>query len=169
MAIWARKKNSKQWFLFSNIGGSGEGGGAGLTPDAAGDGIVISGGKINVEVPVKPMTRAEYDALSEAEKQKPALYVITDEEGGGSGEGIPGPQGPAGPAGASAYEIAVQNGFTGTETEWLVSLKGKQGPPGPVNPDGVTSSTVKSIVALTQAEYDALPEHLATVLYVVKE
>ena len=26
--------------------------------------------------------------------------------------------------GKTAYEIAVQNGFTGTETEWLESLEG---------------------------------------------
>ena len=32
--------------------------------------------------------------------------------------------------GLSAYEIAVQNGFEGTETEWLESLKGEQGVPG---------------------------------------
>lgn len=30
-------------------------------------------------------------------------------------------------AGLSAYQIAVQNGFSGTETEWLESLKGKNG------------------------------------------
>lgn len=29
--------------------------------------------------------------------------------------------------GASAYEIAVENGFTGTEEEWLASLKGEDG------------------------------------------
>ena len=29
--------------------------------------------------------------------------------------------------GKSAYDIAVENGFTGTETEWLASLKGKDG------------------------------------------
>ena len=30
-------------------------------------------------------------------------------------------------AGKSAYDIAVENGFKGTETEWLESLKGKDG------------------------------------------
>jgi len=30
--------------------------------------------------------------------------------------------GPPGPAGLSAYEVAVQNGFIGTEEEWLASL-----------------------------------------------
>lgn len=31
--------------------------------------------------------------------------------------------------GLSAYEIAVQKGFSGTEEEWLLSLKGEQGVP----------------------------------------
>jgi hypothetical protein len=29
--------------------------------------------------------------------------------------------------GASAYQIAVRNGFTGTESEWLTSLVGRRG------------------------------------------
>ena len=40
------------------------------------------------------------------------------ELGGGGGSGT---------AGKSAYEIAVDNGFVGTETEWLESLKGAEG------------------------------------------
>lgn len=32
--------------------------------------------------------------------------------------------------GRSAYEIAVQNGFEGTEQEWLASLHGEKGDPG---------------------------------------
>ena len=40
---------------------------------------------------------------------------------GGSGSGAPGPQGPAGD---SAYDIAVENGFVGTEQEWLDSFGG---------------------------------------------
>ena len=43
------------------------------------------------------------------------------ELGGGGGSGT---------AGKSAYEIAVDNGFVGTETEWLESLKGEQGDKG---------------------------------------
>ena len=42
-----------------------------------------------------------------------------------SGEG-----GGTGTAGKSAYEIAVDNGFVGTETEWLESLKGSDGDKG---------------------------------------
>lgn len=32
-----------------------------------------------------------------------------------------------GPEGKSAYEVAVDNGFQGTESEWLISLKGQDG------------------------------------------
>ena len=35
-----------------------------------------------------------------------------------------------GPAGSSAYEVAVDNGFVGTEAEWLASLVGPPGQPG---------------------------------------
>jgi hypothetical protein len=48
--------------------------------------------------------------------------------GGGGGEpGPTGPTGPTGPAGASAYAIAVANGFVGTEAEWLASLEPAEG------------------------------------------
>lgn len=48
--------------------------------------------------------------------------------------GPPGETGQNGSPGMSAYEIAVENGFSGTETEWLDSLK--NGPPGPVGAPG---------------------------------
>lgn len=57
---------------------------------------------------------------------------------GGSGSGEPGKDG------ASAYEIAVANGFKGTEQEWLKSLEGapgqdgKDGAPGKDGKDGYT-------------------------------
>jgi len=44
--------------------------------------------------------------------------------------GDPGTPGDPGDPGASAYDIAVSNGFNGTEAEWLASLKGDQGDPG---------------------------------------
>lgn len=37
----------------------------------------------------------------------------------------------------SAYQIAVKNGFGGTEAEWLESLKGAKGDPGVVDENGV--------------------------------
>jgi hypothetical protein len=38
--------------------------------------------------------------------------------------------GPTGPAGSSAYQVAVDNGFVGTEAQWLASLDGEQGEDG---------------------------------------
>ena len=54
------------------------------------------------------------------------------EYGSGGGTGI---------AGKSAYEIAVDNGFVGTETEWLESLKGSDGKKG----DNGTTPHIDSI------------------------
>lgn len=65
--------------------------------------------------------------------------------GEGSGAAAPftilGPQ-PQGAAGLSAYEIAVEQGFVGTQEEWLASLVGPTGPTGPTGPQGVTNITV---------------------------
>lgn len=57
----------------------------------------------------------------------PYVIEITKEtnEGGGSGGG-----GIVGDDGKSAYQIAREHGFVGTETEWLASLKGQGVPAG---------------------------------------
>jgi hypothetical protein len=55
-----------------------------------------------------------------------------------SGEGTPGADGD------SAYQVAVANGFVGTEPEWLASLKGAtgdQGPQGLPGADGTDGAT----------------------------
>jgi hypothetical protein len=49
--------------------------------------------------------------------------------------------GTKGDAGDSAYDIAIENGFIGTETQWLESLKGDDGPPGLQGPPGETGAT----------------------------
>jgi hypothetical protein len=41
-----------------------------------------------------------------------------------------------GSAGASAYEVALANGFVGDEAAWLASLEGDVGPVGPQGPQG---------------------------------
>jgi hypothetical protein len=51
----------------------------------------------------------------------------------GSGSGT---QGPAGSDGASAYQVAVNNGFVGTEADWLNSLEGADGATGATGPQG---------------------------------
>lgn len=41
-----------------------------------------------------------------------------------------------GPRGRSAYQIAVDEGYIGSEAEWLASLVGPEGPQGPQGPQG---------------------------------
>lgn len=57
-------------------------------------------------------------------------------EGYGSGDG-----GGSGQNGLSAYEVAVANGFSGTEAEWLESLKGKDGKNGTNGTNGTDGIT----------------------------
>ena len=52
-----------------------------------------------------------------------------------------GPTGPTGVDGESAYEIAVGNGFVGTEEEWLASLVGPTGADGATGPTGADGAT----------------------------
>ena len=62
---------------------------------------------------------------------------IQGEPGIQGGAGVQGEVGPAGPDGPSAYEVAVNNGFVGTEADWLLTLVGPVGPKGPIGPQGV--------------------------------
>lgn len=52
--------------------------------------------------------------------------------------------------GKSAYQIAVDNGFTGSEQEWLESLIGAQGPQGEAGADG---QSITSIVLKGEFDY----------------
>ena len=56
--------------------------------------------------------------LEIAKVQSTVFYKVLypDSQGGGGGQ-----------PGASAYEVALANGFSGTESEWLASLKGENG------------------------------------------
>lgn len=56
--------------------------------------------------------------------------VVTAWEPMGRLVGQDGAVGETGADGASAYQVAVQGGFVGTEAEWLASLEGEQGPQG---------------------------------------
>ena len=56
------------------------------------------------------------------------IVHLSDEENWS--EGVSGAVLQFGADGLSAYEIAVKNGFTGTITQWLVSLKGEKGDKG---------------------------------------
>lgn len=59
----------------------------------------------------------------------------------GSGSGA---SGTPGQDGKSAYEIAVENGFEGTEEEWLASLKGSDGQNGQDGEDGFSPTVAEN-------------------------
>ena len=58
--------------------------------------------------------------------------------------GVDGTNGLNGEAGKSAYEIAVANGYTGTEEDWLASLKGATGARGATGAKGAKGDDGKS-------------------------
>lgn len=71
--------------------------------------------------------------ITERETETGYNITITDVEGSNTitlKNGTNGLNGTNGQNGKSAYEIAVDNGFVGTETEWLESLKGQDGQDG---------------------------------------
>lgn len=65
-------------------------------------------------------------------------------------------KGDKGDDGLSAYQVAVSNGYHGSQTDWLASLVGPKGNKG--------DDAVVNVV--TQAQYDALPDK--TGLYVIQ-
>lgn len=97
-----------------------------------------------VLVPTSTET-VEYDALVETGdpgngQPDPVWWARMDllEQEIAAGQ-LTGPQGPAGADGAtglSAYQLAVLDGFVGTEADWLASLVGPTGPKGDTGPAG---------------------------------
>lgn len=61
---------------------------------------------------------------------KKIVYAV-DPDTGEATSVVVGESGGEGSPGLSAYQIAVNNGFSGTEAEWLISLRGTDGPTGP--------------------------------------
>ena len=57
--------------------------------------------------------------------------------------GSAGAQGEAGATGKSAYEVAVEEGFEGTEAEWLMSLVGPTGAAGAIGATGATGPALE--------------------------
>ena len=93
-------------------------------------------------------------------------------EGEAGPQGIAGPQGPQGPQGIqgpaganglSAYQVALANGFVGTEAEWLASLVGSggggggltDGVRGEITVSGGGSTLTINAGAITYAKLDA--------------
>lgn len=103
---------------------------ANVTLSIDGNIVYVGGGKADVLV------------MSVAENEDGALITITDNGDTTTAQiyngqdGERGADGRQGVDGKSAYEIAVEHGYTGTESEWLASLKGEQGAQGPQGQTG---------------------------------
>ena len=146
-----------EW-LESLKGQDGKDGQNGVTPTISSDGYwVINNVKTNVKA------RGE-DGADGADGVAPTITISSDgywvinnvktnvkakgEDGADGKDGIngtdgvdgkDGTNGTDGADGKSAYDIAVENGFVGTEAEWLESLKGQDGK------DGTTSSSTSLV------------------------
>lgn len=62
-------------------------------------------------------------------------------------KGEKGDKGDAGANGKSAYEVAVANGYSGTQAQWLASLKGADGAPGKDGSSGKDGQTWQPYIA----------------------
>lgn len=69
---------------------------------------------------------------------KPKISTIKGEKGD---------KGDAGTDGKSAYEVAVANGYSGTQAQWLASLKGADGAPGKDGSAGKDGQTWQPYIA----------------------
>lgn len=74
---------------------------------------------------------------------------LPGKDGKDGADGLPGHDGINGTDGKSAYIIAVEHGFTGTENEWLQSLKGADGRDG-ITPDMSNYATKADIADLQE-------------------
>jgi hypothetical protein len=73
-------------------------------------------------------------------------------QGVAGSNGTGGTQGPAGANGLSAYQVAVANGYSGTEAQWLASLVGAAGPQGNAGTNGTNGVDGKNTLVNTTTE-----------------
>lgn len=81
-------------------------------------------------------------------------------------DGTPGKNGENGRDGKSAYEVAVDNGFVGTEQEWLESLKGRDGVSGTSEAVSMNFPRIKNMldVRAINADSDGLEDILRAIV-----
>jgi hypothetical protein len=98
---------------------------------------------------------------SPGEKGDPGPQGDPGPAGPAGEKGDPGPEGPAGTSGAdgkdgapgkSAYDLAVEKGFAGTELQWLDSLRGKDGAAGKDGRDGLNGRDAVELAILPMLE-----------------
>lgn len=116
----------------------------------------LEGGKITT-ITLDQFKKQLNDAINEAEKK--AVPGKDGKDGAQGPQGEPGPagkDGQPGQPGKSAYELAVDQGFSGTESQWLESLKkgpaGPQGQPGKDGKNGIDGKDGKSAYELAKEQ-----------------
>ena len=108
-----------------------------------------------------------WQAVDEGEGEGIQTEYITIASEINAKQGPKGDKGDKGDQGDSAYQIAVEHGYVGTEEEWLASLKGDKGDTGPQGPQGpqgepgvvpvateINSQSTNDYVAGAKAVYD---------------
>jgi hypothetical protein len=87
---------------------------------------------------------------------------LTGPAGPAGAQGPAGPTGPTGLTGAaganglSSYQIAQNNGFSGSETQWLASLVGPQGPAGTPSAPAPLAVTIPTVDNYTVLDTDSV-------------
>ena len=94
-------------------------------------------------------TEAEWLESLKGVDGKNGVDGLPGKDGKDGADGLPGRDGIDGTDGKSAYIIAVEHGFTGTENEWLQSLKGADGRDG-ITPDMSNYATKADIAELQE-------------------
>ena len=94
-------------------------------------------------------TEAEWLKSLKGVDGKNGIDGLPGKDGKDGADGLPGRDGINGTDGKSAYIIAVEHGFSGTETEWLQSLKGADGRDG-ITPDMSDYATKTDIAELQE-------------------
>ena len=94
-------------------------------------------------------TEAEWLESLKGVDGKNGVDGLPGKDGKSGADELPGRDGINGTDGKSAYIIAVEHGFTGTENEWLQSLKGADGKDG-ITPDMSDYATKADIAELQE-------------------
>ena len=97
-------------------------------------------------------TEQEWLASLKGEKGEQGEAGAQGEQGIQGERGEKGERGEQGADGKSAYEVAVDSGFIGTEQQWLQSLKGVDGTPADLSAYATKDDLQDALAAI--ADYD---------------
>lgn len=98
-------------------------------------------------------------SASVTQEEDGAVISVTDKSGSTSVKVLNGKNGSDGADGKSAYDLAVENGFEGTEDEWIESLNGKNGDKGDT---GLTPNIQIGTVTTLEPDQQATVERVGT-------